>query len=218
MNILYVYAHPQENSLNASIMHHGVDSLRKLGAEVKLSDLYAMHFKAIADAADFGIRKEAQPDQYFFAQEMALEKNRLAPDIKKEMDKLAWADHIVFQFPLWWFSVPAIMKGWFDRVLVKGFSYDAGKVFEKGLLKGKTASFTVTTQSPDSAYTEKGVQGATLNQLLLHITQTLRFVGVEVIDPFVYYAAFNLTSGQEAFLMRDYDAYLEKIVNKQKAT
>ena len=47
--------------------------------------------------------------------------------------------HIILHFPLWWFGVPAILKGWFDRVLVKGFAYDAGKVFATGLLRGKTA-------------------------------------------------------------------------------
>ncbi|MEK8171985.1 NAD(P)H-dependent oxidoreductase [Streptomyces sp. M19] len=47
----------------------------------------------------------------------------LSEDIRAEQDKLRWADTIVLQFPMWWFGVPAILKGWFDRVFVKGFAY-----------------------------------------------------------------------------------------------
>jgi len=59
------------------------------------------------------------------------------------MDKLVWADFVIFQFPLWWFSVPAILKGWVDRVFAMGFSYNYGRSYEKGVFRGKRAMLSL---------------------------------------------------------------------------
>lgn len=101
------------------------------------------------------------------------------------MEKIAWADHLIFQFPLWWFSTPAILKGWFDQVFIKGFAYDNNHLFETGLLKGKMASLIVTTKSTESAYQLDGAHGATIDSFLLPVHHTLRFAGISPIKPFV---------------------------------
>ena len=190
MNILYLYAHPQLASFNAALKNHALEILAQHQQHVKLSDLYADHFNAVASWDDFD--SASSNNQYFLAQQNALLTNTLHHDIKREIEKLAWADHVIFQFPLWWFSVPAILKGWLDRVLVKGFAYDAGKVFDNGLLKGKTASIITSTQSPLEAYQINGAHGATMNTFLHSIHHTLRFVGMTPLDPFIVYGAFNL--------------------------
>jgi putative NADPH-quinone reductase len=167
----------------------------------------------VAGWNDFNIAIADAPSQYFQAQQVAYENGSLSSDIKRELEKIAWASHIIFQFPLWWFSVPAILKGWLDRELVKGFAYDAGKVFHQGLLKGKTASLVVTTQSPESAYQINGMHHATMDTFLHPIHHTLRFVGIQPLTPYIIYAAFNLGISQKENILESYDAYLKNLVD-----
>lgn len=214
MKILYVYAHPNPDSFNGVLKQHALDALQRPDVEVKVSDLYHDHFKALADWRDFESTDAKSPSQYFLAQQAAYQNHTLSSDIREELDKIAWADHIIFQFPLWWFSTPAILKGWFDRVLVKGFAYDAGKVFNAGLLKGKTASLVVTTQSPESAYQTDGLHQASIHAFLHPIHHTLRFVGIETLAPFVTYAAFNLDAVQNEKIVNDYLGYLDNLVKQ----
>ena len=212
MNILYVYAHPNPSSFNGMLKQHALDLFTELKPNLKFSNLYADNFKAIADWDDFNLNEREMNSQYFLAQQDAYKNQKLSVDISSELTKIAWADHIIFQFPLWWFSTPAILKGWLDRVLVKGFAYDTGKIFNDGLLKGKTASLVVTTQSPESAYQANGVHQTTINTFLHHIHHTLRFVGIKTLAPFVIYAAFNLDASQKEKIIKDYLTYLENLV------
>lgn len=211
MNILYVYAHPNPTSFNAELKHAAIDQIEQLGVETKVSDLYAEHFKSVADNHDFTAVDNIDP-QYFIAQKEAFEQNHLTTDISNELDKITWADHIIFQFPLWWFSAPAIMKGWFDRIFIKGFAYDAGRMFSDGLLKNKTASFTVTTQSPETAYTSEGMHAHSLEAFLLPMTHTLHFAGIKTYEPFTIYSAFDLTDHDVKHKIHDYKEYLTKLI------
>jgi putative NADPH-quinone reductase len=210
MNILYLYAHPHRTSFNAALKLSGCDHLVKAGHVLEYSDLYTMQFNAIASWDDF--TEPNSETQYFFAQTKAYEQRTLSQDLHDEMTKLIWADHLIMQFPLWWFSMPAIMKGWMDRVLMRGFAYDANKCFETGLLVGKTASLTVTTQSSEEAYQPSGVHGATMAQFLLPIHHSLRFVGIEDLDPFIIYHAYQLSAEQETHLFESYTHYLTKML------
>lgn len=213
MKILYVYAHPNPKSYNDMLKQSALDTFAELKCDIQISDLYADQYNAIASWEDFNEPRASLPSQYFLAQQQAFNDNHLAEDIIREMKKLDWADHIIFQFPLWWFSTPAILKGWFDRILIKGFAYDVGKVFEKGLLCGKTASLVVSTQSPEAAYQVEGVHGATIDTFLHHIHHTMRFVGIEPGQPFVTYGAFNLNPEQETKLQQEFHDYLKNIIN-----
>lgn len=211
MNILYVYAHPNPSSFNSALKKRAMDTLNASNINIQMSNLYDLQFKAVADWQDFKIDENSKK-QYFLAQQDAYLKQALSNDITNELAKIAWADHIILQFPLWWFSTPAILKGWLDRVLVKGFAYDAGKVFQDGLLKGKSASFIVTTQSPETAYQSDGVHQATIDTFLHHINHTFRFVGMAVKKHFVTYAAFDLTESQEAKIFKDLHLYLNNLI------
>lgn len=57
-------------------------------------------------------------------------------ELQVEMDKLSWCDVLVFQFPLWWLGLPAILKGWVDRVFEVGTAYGCGRFFSRGVLRG----------------------------------------------------------------------------------
>jgi len=100
----------------------------------------------------------------------ATETDSFAPDIKAEMDKLFWCDQLIFQFPLWWFSMPAILKGWIDRVFAMGKIYGGGKWYNNGVFAGRRAMLSVTTGGPPTIYSPSGLNGD-LNEILFPINQ-----------------------------------------------
>jgi NAD(P)H dehydrogenase (quinone) len=204
MKVLMVYAHPNSHSLNATLKDHAVEVLEREGHEVRVSDLYAMNWKAVADGDDFPERERSAPLEYMHASGEAYENGTQAKDIAAEQEKLQWADAIVFQFPLWWFGFPAILKGWVDRVFAFKFAYgykNAGNTYRygEGALAGKRALLSVTTGGPESDYGLRGINGP-LEQLLFPITHgMLFFPGMDVLPTFAIHSASRLDArGVEA--------------------
>lgn len=205
MNVLIVYAHPEPRSLNGSLKDFAVNHLQQAGHQVQVSDLYAMQWKAPLDAADtlappVGAHFDATLDSRF-----AYENQLQAADIAAEQEKLRWADTVIFQFPLWWFSMPAIMKGWFDRVYANGFAYGVGEHndhhwgdrYGEGTLTGKRAMLVVTTGGWESHYAPRGINGP-IEDLLFPIQHGMLFYpGFSVLPPLVLYRVQK--SAQERF-------------------
>lgn len=195
MNVLIVYAHPEPRSLNGSLKDFAVNHLQQAGHQVQVSDLYAMQWKAPLDAADtlappVGAHFDATLDSRF-----AYDNQLQATDIAAEQEKLRWADTVIFQFPLWWFSMPAIMKGWFDRVYANGFAYGVGEHndhhwgdrYGEGTLAGKRAMLVVTTGGWESHYAPRGINGP-IEDLLFPIQHGMLFYpGFSVLPPLVLY-------------------------------
>lgn len=212
MKILFVYVHPELDSFNHTLKEQAVHTLINSGYEVKVSDLYAMHFKASADWQDFLSADFELPKQYGPAQKIAFQKNLFRPDIKQEQEKLLWCDALILQFPLWWFSMPGILKGWFDRVFAAGFAYDKGQWFDSSPLHGKRVMLAVTTQAPESSYSENGLNGDIL-KVLYPIHHTLRFVGFSIIPPFIAYGVM----GDDELLRKHYiKAYCQQLLELPK--
>ncbi len=152
MKILLVFAHPESRSLNGALRDVAVEELMTQGHEVRISDLYADGWKSEVGHADFPL---LPPDARLVpvaASKKAFETGALTEDVRAEIDKLLWADVLILQFPLWWFSMPAILKGWVDRVFAYGFAYGVGEHSDKrwgdrygeGSLAGKRAMLIVT--------------------------------------------------------------------------
>ena len=191
MNVLWVFAHPEPHSLSGALRADGERELRELGHELRGSDLYAMRWNPVVDRADFtdgaGERLVVSA-----ASERAHRTGTLGADIRTEQDKLRWADAVVLQFPLWWYGMPAILKGWFDRVFVKGFAYgvrdpDTGRTrrYGDGLLRGTRALAVVTAGAPEPSLGPRGVNGD-IEQLLFPLLHgTLFYTGMTVLPPFV---------------------------------
>ena len=139
MNILSVYAHHEPSSLTAALKNISASVLTSQGHELLESDLYGSGFSAKAEKFDF-VTSSGGHFNYMLEQRHAAQEGMMfAPDIRQEIDKIRAADIIIFHTPIWWFSVPALLKGWFDRVLAMGVAWDGGKIYEKGLLRGKSA-------------------------------------------------------------------------------
>ncbi|RQR75414.1 MULTISPECIES: NAD(P)H-dependent oxidoreductase [unclassified Burkholderia] len=195
MNVLIVYAHPEPRSLNGALRDFAVEHLEAAGHSVQVTDLYAMNWKAAFDADDVTVRA---PDARFdpaLDSKHAFETGTQRDDIAREQDKLKWADAVILQFPLWWFSMPAIMKGWVERVYAYGFAYGVGEHsdlhwgdrYGEGSLAGKRAMVIVTTGGWESHYSARGINGP-IDDVLFPIQHgILYYPGFDVLPPFVIY-------------------------------
>lgn len=158
--VLIVYAHQEPQSFNGCLKKVAVETLSKQGCTVTVSDLYAMDFEPRATRKDI-TGALSHPEVFSYGVEVyeAYKKRSLTSDIVDEQKKVQEADLVIFQFPLYWFSVPAILKGWMDRVLCQGFAFDLPGFYDAGFLQGKLALLSLTTGGTAEMYTRTGVSG-----------------------------------------------------------
>ncbi len=214
MNILIVYAHPEPKSFNGAMKDVAVETLRSAGHEVVVSDLYAMHFNPVVGPKDF-LSERADPEFFSVQREQtkAYETGTLNPDIVAEMDKLDRADLVIFQFPIWWFGMPAILKGWTDRIFARGFAYLPGRKYDTGMFRGKIAMVAATTGTSADTYAPDGIDGDVLAVLWPIHNGLLRYSGFDVVTPFVAYMPGRVgQSGREAYL----EAYRKRLLELDK--
>lgn len=195
MNVLIVYAHPEPRSLNGALKDFAVHRLQQAGHTVQVSDLYAMNWKAALDAEDDTGHQTGAHFNPSLASKHAFENGTQRPDIAQEQEKLRWADALILQFPLWWFSMPAILKGWVERVYAYGFAYGVGEHsdthwgdrYGEGTFTGKRAMLVVTAGGWEPHYSARGINGP-IDDLLFPINHgTLYYPGFDVLPPFVAY-------------------------------
>jgi NAD(P)H dehydrogenase (quinone) len=195
MKVLYVYAHPEPKSFNGALKDTALAAFQEKGHEVKLSDLYAMRFHPVLKASDFPERKNLEIFNPFFEAIKAVKTGDFSPDIKEEMEKVKWADLLIFQFPIYFTFMPAIMKGWIDRVLAPGFGFNpvTNNAYDTGLFKGKSAMIVTTTGAPKSMYSEEGAHGD-LNKHLESITHCIfEYMGMKVLPSYIIYEASSMS-------------------------
>ncbi len=215
MNVLIVFAHPEPQSFNAAMKDRSVEVLRAQGHEVVVSDLHAMGWKAVADADDFGVR--ANPDYLVYALEQrhGFRDGTLSPDIRAELDKLVWADLVIFHFPLYWYSMPAIMKGWIDRVLISDLCYGGLRFYDRGGLTGKRAMLAITLGGQPHMFSRVGVHGD-LQALLSHILRgTLAYVGFTVLPPFFAFHVPYISAEARRETLEQYESHLKGLETLQ---
>lgn len=214
MNILSVYCHHEPSSLTSSLKNTATSILVSQGHTVVEDDLYATGFAAKAEKYDFTVLS-GNHFNYMLEQRYAANKDMAyAPDIKAEIQKLLKADIILIHTPIWWLSVPALLKGWFDRVLTMGIAWDGGKIYEKGLLRGKIAMLCVVAGGPQEFYQPEGKHKATMGQLLHPIHHgTLAFCGMDILEPFVVYNSFGLSGAERAQVLKDYQFHIEHLID-----
>lgn len=211
MNVLIVYAHNEPQSFNASMKTLAVEELKAQGHEVVVSDLYGMRWKAVADSDDFGSRANADYLVYALEQRHGYEKKTLAPDIQAELDKLEWADLVIFNFPVYWFSMPAILKGWVDRVLISGRCYGGMRFYDRGGLKGKKAMLAMTIGGQQYMLSEGGIHGELEAMLRPILRGTLGYTGMSVLPPFVAWHVPYIKPEERADMLDQYRQRLRQI-------
>ena len=214
MNVLIVHAHHEPTSFNAAMTRTAADALTQAGHEVVVSDLYAMGFDPVSDRRNFVTVKDPERLRQQTEEAHASASNGYAPALQAEMDKLARCDVLILQFPLWWLGMPAILKGWIDRVFAVGRAYGGGRWFEGGVLKGKRAMCAVTIGGTAATYSEEGAYGP-VDAVLFPIHRgILGFCGFAVIEPFVVYAPGRISAEERtAALAR----YRERVLTLESA-
>ncbi|WP_165045585.1 NAD(P)H-dependent oxidoreductase [Dysgonomonas sp. ZJ709] len=145
MKHLIIYAHPNEASLNNSLKTKVVKALQA-DHEVIVRDLYQMNFNPILSLEDIAGQRRGE----------------VAPDVKREQEYILWADHITFIYPIWWTGMPAIMKGYIDRVFSYGFAYRYDQGIQKGLLGNKPTIIINTHGKSNAEYEAIGMDKALL--------------------------------------------------------
>lgn len=204
MRVLIVHAHPEPKSFTGAMKETAIRVLSEAGHEVMVSDLYAMKWKAVADEQDFRQRSDRAFFKYQLEQARAQEQGALAPDILAEQEKLLWCDALVMEFPLWWFSLPAILKGWVDRVFTMGFAYGGGRWYDRGGLAGRRAMLALTTGGSQTIFSPRGLNGD-IEQILFPINHgILYFVGFDVLPPFIAWAPARVGEEQRRQYLAEY--------------
>lgn len=208
MKVLVVHAHYEAQSFNAALKDLAVETLRGAGHEVRVSDLYAMNWNPVASAADFAERKNPDYCTYALEQRHGFENGTLAPDILAEVAKVDWCDLIIFNFPIFWFSVPAIMKGWIDRVFVSGRFYGGKRFYDQGGMRGKRAMLTFTLGGQPHMFGPDAIHGEIDLMLRPLMRGSLAYAGFDVLPPFAaYHVPYISHEGRQQILL-DYQQRL----------
>lgn len=144
MKAVVLYAHPNPKSFNAAILEVVKEELGSKGYEVKVKDLYAMNWKPDLDGADF----------------QCLMSGSVSEDVAREQQDIAAADLLVSVFPIWWLSMPALLKGYIDRVFTNGFAYEFTQMGPQGKLTGKKAAVFTTSGADKVSAEHTGMMNA----------------------------------------------------------
>ena len=184
MNYLLVYAHPNPKSFNHAVKEEIVAQIRQQGGEVQVRDLYQLGWDPVLSANDF-----AQFSQ-----------RTTPPDIEAEQELIRNADRIIFVYPIWWFGMPAILKGYIDRVFSRGFAYDMQGHIIKGLLKDKKVMLFNTTGGPNFAYWLMGYRLALKVAIAIGI---FNFCGMKVLLHKFFYAVPAISDEKRKKMLAD---------------
>ena len=214
MNVLVLYAHPEPASFNAALKEASLAAIRAAGHTAEVSDLYAENFNPVAGRHDFTTVADPGTFHYQTEQAHAAAHDGFSPELKREQGRVARADAFLLHFPLWWGGPPAILKGWFDRVMAFGFAYRDGTRFDTGLYRGKRGMLCVTTGGTTERFSEAGVYGPVEKVLWPTQRLMLEYMGLEVQPPFIAYAAPRVDEGQRLRYLEDWTSAVGTMLAK----
>jgi NAD(P)H dehydrogenase (quinone) len=214
VNILVVYAHHEPSSFTAAMKNVAVNVLERQGHSVVVSDLYAQGFSAVAQKWDF-VTTSGGHFNYSLEQKHAAKLDMsFSPDILGEIQKVIAAEAVLFITPIWWMSVPAILKGWFDRVLAMGVAWDNDKIFENGMMRGKQAMLIAAAGNPAEYFTVEGRYRATPNQALYSLNHgTLAACGFNIHEPYIALNVMGATAEERAKMLKDAEFRVQTLVS-----
>ncbi len=194
---LWLYAHPRRGSLNDRLFQAGTEAL-SAQYEVMISTCTprsSTRSSVIATSESLA----GKPGNIVELTGEAYSRGQLPADVREEQAKLAAAELLIVQFPLWWYGPPAILKGWFDRVLTNGFAYGdldpelgVPRRYGDGGLIGRKALIVVTAGEDARSIGPRGISGDLESLLFPLIHGTLWYVGIEALDLHVVHDADGL--------------------------
>jgi len=164
MRHVVVVAHPVAQSFTMAIARAFVSELERLGHRPVTYDLYRMGFNPVLTAGELA-PTEAE--------------HSISPDVAKAQQDIRGADALTLIYPLWWMSMPAILKGYVDRVFARGFAYEVKDGIVRGLLSGKQSVLITVSGAPLPLLVKSGNWNAVQVLQDIHI---LRSTGFELLE------------------------------------
>ena len=166
-NHLIVAAHPVEDSFTLSVARTYADELVREGHDVRVRDLYRMKFDPVLGAHELSGTSDGDGGAH-------------APkaDVLAEQQHVRAADVVTFVYPLWWMAMPAMMKGYVDRVFSRGFAYESRQGVVHGLLAGRRAAAVTVSGAPLAVLEQDGRWQA---MQLLQDTHIFRAAGFDFV-------------------------------------
>jgi NAD(P)H dehydrogenase (quinone) len=174
MKYLLIYAHPNPKSFNNAIKETIEGRIRAKGHQLTVRDLYELKFNPVLTGNDF----------------MGFKSGKAPADIAAEQVLIKEADVLVIVHPIWWFGMPAILKGYIDRVFSYGFAYAVNEKGIQGLLAGKKVMIFNTTGGPQESYKQNGFTAAVEN---IFKSGIYGFCGLQVVKHTFFYAVPTIT-------------------------
>ncbi len=210
MKCLIIYAHPEPTSFTAALKDTAVKALQVAGHTVEVSDLYGEGFNPVAGRYDFTSIADTERFHYQSEQLHASKTGGFSADLVREQQRLQRADFIAMVFPIWWGSMPAILKGWFDRVCAYGVAYADGRRFDKGFYLGRRALIGMSSGGTRERFTDGDAYGD-IDRVLYPVKRCmLEYLGLDVLEPFAAYAAPRVDdSTRKAYL----EAWQKRLLN-----
>ena len=182
MKVLIVFTHPNPNSFNHALLEKTKVGLKQSGHEVRVKNLYQEKFNPVLYSDDLS----------------QLHNDNIPTRIDAEQKQLLWADGLIFIYPLWWFTPPAMLKGWFDVVLSHGVAFEYSNKGVTGLLKHKKALVLITAGATEDWFQ----QNDALEISYRPITDgTLAFCGIENVSHEIYYDVVNISDEARADIL-----------------
>lgn len=137
MKTTIILSHPWHGSFNKAIMDSVVNQLEQAKKAYQVIDLNKVAFNPVLEEKDLALFSKGETTD---------------PMVQKYQHMLMETDELVFIFPVWWFGIPAILKGFFDKVMLKDFAYMEGKTGLKGLLTHIKRTTVITTSELPTWY------------------------------------------------------------------
>ena len=199
MKVHLVVAHPEKTSFNLALHQVAISTFKNRDINTSVSNLYTEEFVAIAGHTDVLDFPEDENFNLAKAQRWAQKNNSFVEDIKTEQQKLLSSDMLILQFPLWWWSYPAILKGWLDRVLSSGFAYGDGAELGR-----KKVMYSITTGGANNQeeldYYQQKIAGL--------YQDVFGFIGWQIMPAFIAHGVQQNTQQERTIILKNYEKHL----------
>ncbi len=212
MNILIVRAHHEPKSFSNALADQAAKTLSELGNSVVLSDLYASDFDPVSDRRNFSSIKNPDYLKQQVEEAYASEVDGFASNLESEIKKLEAAELLIFSFPLWWFGMPGILKGWIDRVFASGRIYGGDQIYENGLGQSrKRGLILMTTGGGPDVYSGYGVNPS-MATILAPIQHGIYwFNGFLPLEPFIAWSPARISPEERKAYLDQLDHRLRNL-------
>jgi NAD(P)H dehydrogenase (quinone) len=190
---LIIYANHSHSSFNHAILKELEDKLAQQGLEFILRDLYKMEFQPVLTNSEM----------------KDLRSGLIMPDVAVEQDYIRWADVIHFIYPIWWTGMPAILKGYIDRVFAYGFAYLSGKEGPIGLLQGKKVLIYNTLGQSREDYEKEMFHALNLTS----DTGIFAFCGMKVVEHLYFPSIMRVTDDERKNYLLEVENATKKLIS-----